>query len=725
MSDTTATAHKFTNALAKERSPYLLQHAHNPVNWLPWGEEAFAKAKAEDKPIFLSSGYSTCHWCHVMERESFENEDVAKVINENFIPIKVDREERPDVDLTYMTYVQAASGHGGWPMSVFLTPELKPFYGGTYYPPDDAPGRIGFKNLLNELHKVWTEDRKGIDERAARAVEKLQEHLDNENKEVTGIEPDAVLQKAYDDLSGSFDYHEGGFGSAPKFPRSTGLNLLMRIHRRFAEHEDKTRESESNWAMEMTAKTLRGMANGGMRDHVGGGFHRYSVDGYWHIPHYEKMLYDQAQLLTAYTEAWQITQNVFFEAIVRNTVAYLKRDMLHKDGGFFSAEDADSLAAPDADHKTEGAFYVWKAAEIDELLGKEDGSIFRYAYGARRDGNARPESDPHGELKGLNTLFRAVSFKKTAEYFKKSPEEIKAIIDKSIATLFAARAKRPRPHLDDKIIAAWNGLTISGLARAGAALGDAEVTALAAGAAQFLHDQLCSEPGKGLHRSWREGDRGPKAFAIDYACLIHGLLDLYQASFDVKWLQWATALQSEMDTLFLDTKNGGYYSVHTDMPNSVLRIKEDYDGAEPSPNSLAALNLVRLSSLLAQDSYKQQAEKIFALFGTTLKDSTSSVPVMAIAFDLHHRGKQQIVLAGDSTTTEFQALANHLHRKFLPDAALLHADGGAGQQWLATHNEAIAGMKPVGEKPAAYVCQNFTCQAPVTTVEELEKALGK
>ena len=725
MSDTTATAPKFTNALAKERSPYLLQHAHNPVHWLPWGDEAFAKAKAEDKPIFLSSGYSTCHWCHVMERESFENEEVAKLINENFIPIKVDREERPDVDLTYMTYVQAASGHGGWPMSVFLTPELKPFYGGTYYPPENTPGRIGFKNLLNELHKVWTEDRKGIDERAARSVEKLQEHLDNENTAVADINHDTLVQKAYDDLSGSFDYHEGGFGSAPKFPRPTTLNLLMRIHRILAEQKDKDRESESNWAMEMTVKTLRGMANGGMRDHIGGGFHRYSVDAYWHIPHYEKMLYDQAQLLTAYVEGWQITQTALFEAITRNTVAYIKRDLRHKDGGFFSAEDADSLAAADAAHKTEGAFYVWKAAEIDELLGKENGSIFRYAYGARRDGNARPESDPQGEHKGLNTLYRAVSFKKTAEFFKKSPEDIKTLIDEGLVKLFEARNQRPRPHLDDKIIAAWNGLAIAGLARAGAAFGDAETITLAAQAAQFIHDQLCTTPGKGLHRSWREGERGPKAFAIDYACLIHGLLDLYQASFDVKWLQWATALQSEMDALFLDTKNGGYYSVHTDMPNSVLRIKEDYDGAEPSPNSLAALNLVRLSALLATDTWKQQAEKIFALFGSTLQSSPSSVPVMAIAFDLHHRGKQQIVLAGDSTTPEFKALANHLHRKFLPNAALLHADGSTAQAWLATHNEAIADMKPVSGQPAAYVCQNFTCQAPVTTVEELEKVLGK
>jgi uncharacterized protein YyaL (SSP411 family) len=725
MSETTAQAPKFTNALAKERSPYLLQHAHNPVNWLPWGEEAFKKAKAEDKPIFLSSGYSTCHWCHVMERESFENEEVAKQINDNFIPVKVDREERPDVDLTYMTYVQAASGHGGWPMSVFLTPELKPFYGGTYYPPENMPGRIGFKSLLTELTKVWKEDRKGIDERAARSVEKLQEHLDNENSAVSDLNHYAVIQKAYDDLSGSFDYHEGGFGSAPKFPRPSTLNLLMRIHRILAERKGEDRESESNWAMEMTVKTLRGMANGGMRDHVGGGFHRYSVDGYWHIPHYEKMLYDQAQLLSAYAEAWKLSENAFFETICRSTVDYAKRDLRHKGGGFFSAEDADSLATADAAHKTEGAFYVWKASEIDEVLGKDNGNIFRYAYGARRDGNARPESDPQGELKGLNTLYRAVSFKKTGEFFKKSPEEIKTIIDDGMKQLFEARSKRPRPHLDDKVIAAWNGLMIGGLARAGAAFGDAEMIALAAGAAQFLHDQLCTAPGKELHRSWREGQRGPKAFAIDYACLIHGLLDLYEAGFEVKWLQWAVSLQAEMDTLFLDTKNGGYYSVHTDMPNSVLRIKEDYDGAEPSPNSLAALNLVRLSAMLGKDSYKQQADKIFALFGSTLEKSSSAVPVMTMAFDLDQRGKQQIVLAGDSSTPELKTLANFIHRKFLPNAAILHADGGAGQQWLAQHNEAVAGMKPVGDKPAAYVCQNFTCQAPVTTVEELEKALGR
>ena len=319
---------KHTNALAQEKSPYLLQHAHNPVNWLPWGEAAFKKAREEQKPIFLSSGYSTCHWCHVMERESFENEEIAALINEKFVPVKVDREERPDVDLTYMTYVQAASGHGGWPMSVFLTPELKPFYGGTYYPPENAHGRVGFKTLLNELAKVWAEDREGVLKRAAASVDKLQEHLDAEASPQEA-QTETVLQKAYDDLSGSFDYHEGGFGGAPKFPRPSALSLLHRLHLGFRGKND----SESAWALDMSVKTLRSMAYGGIRDHLGGGFHRYAVDGYWHIPHYEKMLYDQAQLLTAYAEAKQLGGPSLFADIAREIVTYLKRDLRHPDGG--------------------------------------------------------------------------------------------------------------------------------------------------------------------------------------------------------------------------------------------------------------------------------------------------------------------------------------------------------------------------------------------------------
>jgi len=721
MSEPAATP-KHTNALAQEKSPYLLQHAHNPVNWLPWGEAAVAKAKAEDKPIFLSSGYSTCHWCHVMERESFENEEIAQMINDHFVPVKVDREERPDVDLTYMTYVQAASGGGGWPMSVFLTPDLKPFFGGTYYPPENKDGRIGFKNLLIELNKAWHEEREKINASSERSIVKLQEHLDGENTGAS-VETEAMLQKAYDELASNYDYHEGGFSGAPKFPRSTSINLLLRIHHAWLKHPEK--KSEGDWATEMSFRTLKAMANGGIWDHIGGGFHRYSVDSYWHIPHYEKMLYDQGQLLWAYAEGYLVTGAPFLADVTRQIVSYAQRDLRHADGGFFSAEDADSFGKLGDAHKTEGAFYIWTAAEIDALLGKENGSLFRYAYGARRDGNARPESDPHGELKGTNTLFRAFSIRKTAEFFKKTPEEVQTIVDSGLKILFEARTQRPRPHLDDKIITAWNGLMISGLARAGAALNEPKFIELASEAAQFLHDQLCAQPGIGLHRSWRQGERGPKAFAMDYAALIHALIDLYQAGLNVKWLQWAVALQSEMDTHFLDKDKGGYYSVHTDMAHSVLRIKEDYDGAEPSPNSLAALNLARLSAMLDQQVYADEAKKIITLFGTTLESSPSAVPMLVLAADFLHRGKQQIVLAGDSAAPDFQTLLSVIRGRLLPTAVLLHVDGGSAQTWLGSHNEALASMQPVNGQSAAYVCQNHTCQAPVTDPAALEKLLDQ
>lgn len=718
MSDKTS---PHTNALIREKSPYLLQHAHNPVNWLPWGDEAIAKAKAEDKPIFLSSGYSTCHWCHVMERESFENEDVAAYLNEHFISIKVDREERPDVDLTYMTYVQAASGGGGWPMSVFLTPDLKPFFGGTYFPPENTQGRIGFKNLLIELHKAWTEEREKVLASSERSISKLQEYLDGEN-EGAEVKIEPIIQKAYDDLASNYDYHEAGFSGAPKFPRSSPINLLLRIYQDW--QKDESRKSESDWAAEMALKTLRAMANGGVWDHVGSGMHRYSVDAYWHVPHYEKMLYDQGQVLWAYADGFLVSESPFFANVARDIVKYVERDLRHPKGGFYSAEDADSLAAEDDDHKKEGAFYVWKASEIDELLGKDDGSIFRYSFGCRRDGNARPESDPHHELTGLNTLFRAYSVKKTAEFFKKEPEEILEIHERGLNLLFEARAKRPRPHLDDKIITGWNGLMISGLARAGAAVGEPAFLKLASESAQFLHDELCSSPGKGVHRSWREGARGPKGFATDYACLIHGLLDLYQAGLDLKWLRWAAALQEEMDSLFLDPDKGGYYSVHTDMAHAVLRIKEDYDGAEPSPNSLAALNLARLAAILTRPEYAEQATKIITLFGSTLQNSPSAVPLLVMAADFLERGKQQIVLAGDKASPEFQELLRVVQSRLLPKAVILHADGAEAQAWLGERNEAFVHMVSVGGKPTAYVCQNYACQAPVTTKEALEKLLA-
>ncbi len=718
MSDTSSTP-KFTNELIHEKSPYLLQHAHNPVNWLPWGEKAFTLAREMGKPILLSSGYSTCHWCHVMERESFENEEIAAFMNEHFVCIKLDREERPDIDLVYMTYVQAATGGGGWPLNVFLTPELKPFYGGTYYAPE-SKGRIGWKDLLKEIHKAWTEDREGVMDRARQSIDKLQQHIESETS--TKGEPvlKEVLDKAYDTLSGSFDYHEGGFGSAPKFPRPSALHLLFRLSLHY-----KTNEAgQANWSSEMALKTLRAMANGGLRDHIGGGFHRYSVDSYWHVPHYEKMLYDQAQLLPAYAEAFTLTGGEFYSTIARQIVDYVTRELTHPEGGFYSAEDADSLATPDADHKTEGAFYVWTAAEVDELLGKREGGIFRYAYGIRKDGNARPESDPHGELKGLNTLFRAYSAKKTAEYFKLPMEEVNDILTKGRATLMEVRTKRPHPHLDDKIISAWNGLMIAGLAHAAAALSEPSYSELAAKAALFIKKHLTRDDGKNLLRSWREGTGGASAFSIDYACLIHGLIELHQATLDVKWLRWALDLQNELDALAWDKEHGGWFSVHTDQADGIMRIKEDYDGAEPSPNSLGALNLARLAALTGDETLASRARQVLNLFHQTLTSSPSAVPVMVQALDFLEKGKQQIVIAGDEKDPGFQALLQTVRSHFLPHAVVMHADGSERQAWHSQRNEALAAMQTVNGKPAVYVCQNYTCQAPVTDVDALKKLLG-
>jgi len=709
---------KFTNALAKEKSPYLLQHAHNPVDWMPWGEAAFEKARNEGKPILLSVGYSTCHWCHVMERESFENEEIAEVMNKHFINVKVDREERPDVDLTYMTYVQAVNGSGGWPMNVWLTPDLKPFFGGTYFPPEDKGGRMGFKRLCEEIARVWREDKENVIARSQETVEKLQGYINDEQRSHDAAF-EAVAQKAYDDISGAFDYHEGGFSGAPKFPRPVTLNLLWRLKLHLkAEHE-----SDANWADSMIRTTLTKMAHGGMRDHVGGGFHRYSVDGYWHIPHYEKMLYDQAQLVVAYLEGYQHTGSALYAGIARSTLEYCMRDLNDPQGGFYSAEDADSYKDETRTEKAEGAFYVWTAAEIDELLGKQEGSIFRYAYGARRDGNARPESDPHGELAGTNTLFRAFSIKKTAEFFKLEETQVEDVLTRGRKTLFDVRIKRPHPHLDDKIITAWNGMMLSALSKAASVLDDPAYLDRAKQCADFLHQKL-SDNGKNLRRSWRDGVASSQAFAPDYALLIQGLLDLYEASFELRWLQWAVSLQEEFDASYGDPEQGGYYSVSKNIPNSVLQVKEDYDGAEPSPNSIASLNLLRLASMLANDSYRDAASKTLRLFGQSMEKSPITVPAMVSALDYQQHGNMEIVCAGASDDPEFQALVKVVRQQFLPHAVLLHADGAEGQTFLGRGNEAIAQMKPVAGKAAIYVCRNHVCQAPVTSVAALREALN-
>jgi uncharacterized protein len=711
-----------TNRLAREKSPYLLQHAHNPVDWYPWGEEAFAKARRENKPIFLSVGYSTCHWCHVMAHESFEDGNTAAIMNREFVNIKVDREERPDVDRVYMTFVQATTGGGGWPMSVWLTPDLKPFVGGTYFPPEDRYGQPGFKKVLERIASAWKQDHEKIAGQGAKIVEALREAQAAEPGTAAKIDIN-ILDSAYEQFSRSFDPREGGFGSAPKFPRPVTLNFLPRFYAR-----DPSSESGKH-ALEMNLFTLRKMAAGGMHDHLGGGFHRYSVERYWHVPHFEKMLYDQAQLAAAYLDAFQITQDRQFESVARDVLDYVARDMTSKEGGFFSAEDADSSAVAgggDSGHgkNIEGAFYVWTKKEIDAALG-DAADVFTFHYGVQSHGNAPEGSDPQGEFRGKNILFERHTIAETANHFKKSEDQVRQSVARSHEKLFSIRAKRPRPHLDDKIIAAWNGLMISAYAHAAQILDEPRYLESATRAANFVRGHLWDAAKKTLYRSYRDGRGEVEGFADDYAFVIQGLLDLYEASFDVEWLKFAIELQETQDRLFFDEKNGGYFSTSGKDGSVFLRMKDDNDSAEPAASSVAALNLLRLAQIRGEKQWQERAEKTVGAFHPTLSRFSSAMPQMLVAFDFSSSKPRQIVIAGKKDAPETKALLTEVHRHFLPRTILLLADGAEGQKYLGEKIEAIRGMSMIDGKPAAYVCENFTCKAPVTDSNHLAELLAQ
>ncbi len=728
-----------TNRLAREKSPYLLQHAHNPVDWFPWGEEAFAKARRENKPVFLSIGYSTCHWCHVMAHESFESAEVAAIMNREFVNIKVDREERPDVDRVYMTFVQATTGGGGWPMSVWLTPELKPFVGGTYFPPEDRYGQPGFSKVLERIAAAWKQDHEKIGEQGTKIVAALSQAASAGEANPTRL-GSATLDAAYQQIARTYDAHEGGFGTAPKFPRPVTLNFLFRIYAR-------ARESASGrHALEMNLFTLRKMAAGGMHDHLGGGFHRYSVDAFWHVPHFEKMLYDQAQLAVAYLEAFQITREPIFEEVARDVLDYVRRDMTAPEGGFFSAEDADSVVpvaavydrrpddpepSPDSLgahraplQKSEGAFYTWSKKELDEALGSA-AEIFNFHYGVQSNGNVPPAADPHAEFTGKNILIELQSVPETAKHFKKDEAEVADLLGKSRATLLSLRAKRPRPHLDDKIITAWNGLMISAFARGAQVLDDPGYLEASTRAARFLQTQLYDASRKALVRNYREGPSEVEGFADDYAFVIQGLLDLYEASFDVSWLQFAIELQETQDRLFFDEERGGYFSGTGKDPSILLRLKEDNDSAEPAASSVAALNLLRLAQLRNDQRCYERAEKTIDAFSPQIGHFPSAMPQMLVALDLALSKPRQIVVAGKRGAPETGALLAEVHRHFLPTKTLLLADGGDSQKYLEEKIEALRAMKPVEGRPAVYICEDFACQAPVSDAAALRKLLAK
>jgi hypothetical protein len=701
------------NRLAAEQSPYLLQHKDNPVDWYPWGETAFEQARTADKPIFLSIGYSTCHWCHVMEHESFENADVAQVLNRDFVSIKVDREERPDVDRVYMTFVQATTGSGGWPMSVWLTPDLKPFYGGTYFPPTSRWGRPGFVEILQEIARVWREERGKVEQSAASILDRLRTF--GAAAPGTSVPGTDVLDAAVREFWAAFDRRRGGFGDAPKFPRPSELLFLLREHARTGAPEPR----------DMVLVTLRAMALGGMRDHLGGGFHRYSVDGDWRVPHFEKMLYDQAQLTLAYLEAAQVTGDEFYAEVAADTLAYVERDLTDASGGFYSAEDADSVppehASDPAPHKSEGAFYIWRDDEIGTALG-DDAAIVRMRFGVLPDGNA--PFDPQNEFTRKNLLYTAKSIEEIGSATGVTSDQVEAALSRARNVLLEERSRRPRPHLDDKILTAWNGLMIAAFARAGRVLPDGERhLAPARRAAEFIRTTLWTESTGTLLRRYRQGDARVEGYAEDYAYLIFGLVELFQADGDPAWLEWALALQRRLDELFWDPVEGGWFSTTGRDQSVLLRLKEDYDGAEPSASSVAVLNLLALSHLTGEAAMAEKIERTLATFATRAAQQARAVPMMLAALSTYHAGMPQIVIAGDRNASDTRALTDIIRRRYLPDAVVVTADR-ARRDDLARLLPWIAAMQPRDGRAAAYVCRDFTCQQPATSADDLARQLA-
>jgi len=658
------------NRLMHEKSPYLLQHAHNPVDWYPWGEEAFAAAARENKPIFLSIGYSTCHWCHVMEHESFENQEIAAILNQNFIAVKVDREERPDVDRVYMLFVQASTGSGGWPMSVWLTPERQPFFGGTYFPPDNRYGRPGFRAVLENLARAWREDRRRVEQSGAQVIDQLRDYARTSEGRDAG--------KAA--------------GTNPELSRDAINSAFFAFRRMF---DPKLRE----------------MAKGGMNDQLGGGFHRYSVDERWFVPHFEKMLYDQAQLASSYIEAFQITRAGQYASVARDIFSYVQRDLTDRDGGFYSAEDADSAVdAASPREKSEGAFYVWTARQIEAALGEADGAIFNYRYGVGPEGNVA--EDPHGEFGGKNILYRAHTAEETAAHFGIRAEEARAVLNSGAIKLNEVRSTRPRPHRDDKILTAWNGLMISAFARGAQVLDEPRYADAARGAASFIRRHLWDASREVLLRRYRDGESAIDGFLDDYAFFINALLDLYETGFDPEDLAFAEKLAARAIELFEDRENGGFFSTAEGGSELVLRLKDDYDGAEPSGNSAMALALLRLARMRDREDFRASAERTLREFAPRLKTGGASLPQMLVALEFALARPVEIVLAGEREDAQVQEMLRVIRRHFLPSAVIMMAA------------DAAVLMPTINGRATAYVCENYACKLPVTDTASLEAQLG-
>ena len=677
------------NRLANETSPYLLQHAGNPVDWYPWGEEAFVKARSEDKPILLSVGYSACHWCHVMEHESFENEAIAALMNENFVSIKVDREERPDLDEIYMNAVQLLTKRGGWPMTVFLTPEGKPFYGGTYYPPEDRHGMPGFPRVLTAVVEAYRNKPQDV----ARNVDQLVSALHRMSllSETGGDMSVEVLTRGAEGLTPAYDSANGGFGRAPKFPNAGVFNLFLRSYRL----------SGNRRYLDMITETLRKMAEGGMYDQLGGGFHRYSVDDKWLVPHFEKMLYDNGQLAQVYAEAYRITKDGFFKRVVEETLEYVLREMCQSEGGFYSAQDADSEGE-------EGKFFVWTREEVLELLGKENGEIFCRFYDVSDLGNFEGKSIPHPIL----------TVEQAGKYFSKSEQEIEAVLAESRARLFTEREKRVKPFRDEKVIVSWNGLMLSGVAAAYAITGDPRIREAGARTVDFIFTRMFDK-GLLLH-TYKDGEAKLLAYLDDYAFLIAGLLDLFEATHETELLERSKALARTMVEEFWDQDNGGFFYTGKSHEQLISRTKPGFDSSIPSGNSVAASVLLRLHHYAGEPDLLERAEKILRLHYDAMAKEPFGLSNMLGALDYHLSKPAEVVMVAARDDPDAGGIVRQVQESYLPNKTLQWVSPDARLEEISP---LLEGKTQVDGKATVYVCRNFTCAPPVTDWEGLRPLL--
>jgi uncharacterized protein YyaL (SSP411 family) len=689
------------NRLINETSPYLRQHAHNPVDWYPWGSEAFEKAQRENKPIFLSIGYSTCHWCHVMAHESFEHPEVASLMNEVFVSIKVDREERPDIDNVYMSFCQMMTGGGGWPLSIIMTPDKKPFFAATYIPREGRFGLLGMMKLIPRIRELWTTQQGEALTLSHRIATALQQTSQNAPGEELG---EATLELTYEQLVQRFDEQHAGFGSAPKFPTPHNLLFLLRYWKRKGNAR----------ALEMVEKTLQAMQRGGIYDHVGFGFHRYSTDSQWLVPHFEKMLYDQAMLAMAYTEAYQAAGKEDYAKTAREILTYVLRDMRAPEGGFYSAEDADSEGK-------EGKFYLWTQEEVRQAFGNEDANFVAQVFNIEKDGNFTEEAT--GKKSGTNILHLRKPLEEIASDLNLSPQDLQARLKLARKKLFGYREKRIHPMKDDKILTDWNGLMIAALAKGAQAFDKAEYAEAARNAADFILGNMRKPNGRLLHR-YRDGHAGIEANLYDYAFLIWGLIELYEAVFDLRYLKVALKLTNDMLKHFWDEDGDGLYLTPDDGESLFVRKKEIYDGAIPSGNSVAMLDLLRLGRITADSDLEEKAAKIRRAFSGKVKQSPSAHTQLMVALDFAIGRCYEVVIAGNTEAEDTKAMVKVLRTRFLPNKVILFYPSEQKSPEIVKLAEFTRNQSSIENKATAYVCLNYNCKLPTTDINKMLELLN-